>query len=204
MMKPIFKLLAASCLASCAFVAAFGQEISVRGAIVGVLTGDPVAILVSQPTGRAIEAAIAPAKFLADRNVKFELGKKVTVIGIWRYSGKQAYVVAHRIVMDGKTVSVRSDDGHPLWTDADLTPPTYAAPETPVEGGYIEPQGGWYGDFNALGDWMYFNQGYADQLGPGILGWNNGSLVQLYGGPIILGNYGGSLIGFPLIRMYRR
>ncbi|GEM_PF-5838419 len=203
-MKLIFKIVGAWALGVCAFAPAFSQEISVRGKIVGVLTGDPVAILVSQPTGRAIEVAIAPAKFLADRNLKFQLGDKVTAIGIWRYSGKQAYVVAHRIVMNGKTTAVRTDDGHALWTEADLTPPSYATPEQPSEQGYAQPQGGWYGDFNALGDWMYFNQGYADQLGPGILGWNNGSLVQLYGGPIILGNYGGSLIGFPLIRMYRR
>lgn len=177
------------------------QMTSVRGKISGIQDQGVVSLLVRPTSGSSVVVKTAPMSFLLERKLSLRVGENVTVIGYKRFSGREAYVEANKITTGGISVTVRDETGHALWPP----PQTSGLPESDESVFFgTDDLGNSYGRFDDLQYWLFENQMYGYDIGPGVRGWNDGAMFQLQGGPVLMSGYRGSVVVYPRIRWIRR
>jgi hypothetical protein len=134
---------------------------------------------------------LAPSAALNEQTVRLGAGMRVIVDGFDSKLHQDPTLFARIIYTDTGEIVLRNSNGELLWS-----PPDRFAPETTEETSDAEldqqnsdldfPR-----SFDSLRDWMAATESL--DFGGGIRSWNDGAIIQIASGPIVLNYRAGSL-----------
>jgi sporulation protein YlmC with PRC-barrel domain len=97
----------------------FKNTETIRGKVTEVQApaGAEGVVLLVQETGKdkACKVHVAPARFISTQGVTLDAGDDVTLKGTKGMLNGEEIIVLKEISIDGKTIKLRDDNGHPVW-----------------------------------------------------------------------------------------